>query len=376
VEIGVPAEILDQESRVGLTPAGVGALVSAGHRLTVQQGAGVASGFGDHEYERLGARLVTTAAEAWDAELIVKVKEPQPSEYALMRPGQTLFTYLHLAANPRLTDELLSRRIDAIGYETVQREDGSLPLLTPMSEIAGKMAVQIGAHLLEKQQGGRGVLLGGVPGVRPGSVVILGGGTVGTNAARVALGMGAMVTVIDVNIDRLRFLEGILHERLTTLASNRRNIYEAVRRAEVVIGAVLVPGARAPVLVSEEMVAAMAPGSVVLDIAVDQGGCIETIHVTSHSDPTYVLHDIVHYGVPNVPAAVPRTATLALSNATLPYVLELADAGLANAVRANRALARGVNTLRGHLVLFAASQSRSSRFSQKGPSATGREGAI
>jgi len=357
VEIGVPAEILDQESRVGLTPAGVDALVSAGHRITVQQGAGVASGFGDHEYERLGARLVTTAAEAWDAELIVKVKEPQPSEYALMRPGQTLFTYLHLAANPRLTDELLSRRIDAIGYETVQREDGSLPLLTPMSEIAGKMAVQIGAHLLEKQQGGRGVLLGGVPGVRPGSVVILGGGTVGTNAARVALGMGAMVTVIDVNIDRLRFLEGILHERLTTLASNRRNIHEAVRRAEVVIGAVLVPGARAPVLVSEEMVAAMAPGSVVLDIAVDQGGCIETIHVTSHSDPTYVLHDIVHYGVPNVPAAVPRTATLALSNATLPYVLELAGAGLANAVRADRALARGVNTLRGHLVHAAVARS-------------------
>ncbi len=350
MDIGVPTEVLDQESRVGLTPAGVDALVHTGHQVRVQRGAGLESGFSDSEYETLGARLVDTAAEAWNAALVVKVKEPRPEEYHLMQSGQTLFTYLHLAASESLTDELLARRIDAIGYETVQREDGSLPLLHPMSEIAGKMAVQIGAHYLEKQQGGRGVLLGGVPGVRPGSVVIIGGGTVGANAARVALGMGAMVTIIDLNLGRLRYLEEILHERVTTLASNRRNIYEAVRRAEVLIGAVLIPGARAPILVSEEMIASMAPGSVVLDIAVDQGGCIETIRPTSHTHPTYIEHSVVHYGVPNVPAAVPRTSTLALCNATLPYVQTLARQGLAQALRSDRALARGVNTLRGELV--------------------------
>ncbi|MFO7695983.1 MAG: alanine dehydrogenase [Anaerolineae bacterium] len=356
MNIGVPTEILDQESRVGLTPAGVDALVHAGHQVTVQRGAGLDSGFSDDEYERLGARLVEDPGEAWAADLVVKVKEPQPSEYALMQPGRTLFTYLHLAAIPALTDELLARRIDAIGYETVQREDGSLPLLTPMSEIAGKMAVQIGAHLLEKQQGGRGVLLGGVPGVRPGSVVIIGGGTVGTSAAQVALGMGAIVTVIDINLERLGFLEHVLHDRLVTLASNRRNIFEAVRRAELLIGSVLIPGARAPILVSKEMVASMAAGSVVLDIAVDQGGCIETIRPTSHTHPTYVAHGVVHYGVPNVPAAVPRTSTLALSNATLPYVLALARFGLVEAVQRDRSLARGINTLRGALVHDAVAQ--------------------
>ncbi|NLT74007.1 MAG: alanine dehydrogenase [Chloroflexi bacterium] len=348
--IGVPTEILDQESRVGLTPAGVDSLVHAGHRVAVQQGAGLASGFTDDEYAQMGAEVVTEAAMAWATDLVVKVKEPQPSEYDLMRPGQTLFTYLHLAASEPLTEALLSRQINAIGYETVQRDDGSLPLLTPMSEIAGKMVVQIGAHLLEKQQGGRGILLGGVAGVRPGSVVIIGGGTVGTNAAAVALGMGAMVTVIDLNTDRLRYLEQVLHGRLVTLASNRRNILEAVRRAEVLIGAVLIPGARAPLLVSGEMIASMAPGSVALDIAVDQGGCIETIRPTSHSQPTYVQHGVVHYGVPNVPAAVPRTSTLALISATLPYILSLAKLGLAGAVRSDRSLARGVNTLNGRLV--------------------------
>jgi alanine dehydrogenase len=356
MRVGVPTEILDNESRVGLTPAGVDALVHAGHDVLVQAGAGTGSGFGDAEYEAAGARLTAGPDEAWGADLVVKVKEPRPPEYALLRPETTLFTYLHLAASEPLTNALLEHRVDAIGYETVQREDGSLPLLTPMSEIAGKMAVQIGAHLLEKPQGGRGVLLGGVPGVRAGSVVVLGGGTVGTSAAQVALGMGATVTVIDLNIDRLRWLEQTLHGSLITLASNRRNIHEAVRRAEILIGAVLVAGARAPVLVGEETVAAMAPGSVVLDVAVDQGGCIETIRPTSFTHPTYVLHDVVHYGVPNVPAAVPRTSTLALSNATLPYVLNLARAGFAGAVRADRALARGVNTARGEIVHPAVAQ--------------------
>jgi alanine dehydrogenase len=356
VQIGVPTEILDQESRVSLTPAGADALVHAGHTVVVQRGAGLDSGFPDIEYERLGVHMVDSAADAWNVELVVKVKDPRPQEYALMQPGQTLFTYLHLAASESLSDVLLSRRIDAIGYETVQRDDGSLPLLTPMSEIAGKMAVQIGAHLLEKQEGGRGVLLGGVPGVRPGSVVIIGGGTVGANAAQVALGMGAIVTIIEINLERLRTLDQFLHGRMVTMASNRRNILEAVRRAELLIGAVLIPGARAPILVSEEMVASMATGSVVLDIAVDQGGCIETIRPTSLTHPTYTVHGVVHYGVPNVPAAVPRTSTLALSNATLPYILTLARSGLVAAVQADHSLARGVNTLRGELVHAAVAQ--------------------
>ncbi len=356
--VGLPQEIMDNEFRVALTPGGVEALAYAGHEVRVQRGAGLGSGFADDEYARAGATLVETIAEAYAAELVVKVKEPQPSEYDLLRPGMILFTYLHLAAQEALTQTLLERRVNAIGYETVQRDDGALPLLTPMSEIGGRMAVQIGAHLLERPQGGRGVLLGGVPGVRQGSVVILGGGVVGTNAAQVALGLGARVTVLDVNLDRLRYLEQVLHGNLTTLASQRRNITEAVRRAELVIGAVLIPGARAPRLVSEEMVASMAPGSVVVDIAVDQGGCIETIHPTTHSQPTYTLHGVVHYGVPNVPGAVPRTSTYALSNATLPYVLALAQHGFEGAIRADRALARGVNTAYGEIIHAAVAQAQ------------------
>ncbi len=347
--VGLPQEVMDNEFRVALTPGGVESLTHAGHQVLVQRGAGVGSGFGDEEYAQAGASLVDTPGEAYAAELVVKVKEPQPSEYPLLRPGMILFTYLHLAAQEALTQALLDRHVTAIGYETVQRDDGSLPLLTPMSEIAGRMAVQIGAHLLERPQGGRGVLLGGVPGVRQGSVVILGGGAVGTNAAQVALGLGARVTVIDLNLDRLRYLEHVLHGSLSTVASNRRNIAEAVRRAEVLIGAVLVPGARAPHLVSEEMIASMAPGSVVLDIAVDQGGCVETIRQTTHSRPTYLMHGVVHYGVPNVPGAVPRTSTYALSNATLPHVLALAQHGFEAAIRADRALARGVNTAYGEI---------------------------
>ena len=347
--VGLPKEIMDNEYRVALTPGGVESLVHAGHEVLVEQGAGVGSGFSDDEYAGAGARIVNTMAEAYAADLVTKVKEPQPSEFDLLRPGMILFTYLHLAAAEPLTQVLLDQQVTAIGYETVQRDDGSLPLLTPMSEIAGRMAVQIGAHLLEQTQGGRGVLLGGVPGVRQGMIAIVGGGAVGTNAAQVALGLGARVTVIDLNLDRLRYLEHVLRGNLSTVASNRRNVSEAVRRAEVLIGAVLIPGARAPRLVTEEMIASMAPGSVVIDISVDQGGCIETIHMTTHSQPTYTVHDVIHYGVPNVPGAVPRTSTYALSNATLPYVLALANRGFEAAVQTDQALARGVNTAFGEI---------------------------
>ena len=342
--IGVPTEIKDQEYRVALTPGGAESLVHAGHRVTVQRGAGAGSGFRDDDYRQGGAKVVDSAADVWrEAEMVLKVKEPLPSEFAYLRPGLLLFTYLHLAANEALTRALLERGVTAIAYETVQLANGALPLLTPMSEVAGRMAVQIGAHYLEETQGGRGILLGGVPGVRAGSVVIIGGGVVGANAAQIALGLGARVTVIDVNLERLRYLEHVLHGNLRTIASNRRNIAEAVRRAELLIGAVLLPGARAPILVSEELVASMAPGSVVIDVAVDQGGCIETIHPTSHSAPTYVAHGVVHYAVPNIPGVVPRTSTYALSNATLPYVSALAERGLAEAMRADAALRMGVN---------------------------------
>ncbi len=350
--IGIPQEIMDNEYRVALTSGGIETLVHAGHRVLVQQGAGVGSGFSDEDYQRGGATIVPDMATVYaESDMVVKVKEPQPSEYDLLRPDLILFTYLHLAAVEPLTRILMERQVTAIGYETVQREDGSLPLLTPMSEIAGRMAVQIGAHYLERPQGGRGILLGGVPGVRPGSVVIIGGGMVGANAAKIALGLGARVTVIDNNIDRLRFLDETLQGRLSTVASNRYNIAEAVRRAELLIGAVLIAGARAPVLVTEEMIASMAPGSVVIDVAVDQGGCIETVRLTTHSEPTYLVHDVVHYAVPNIPGAVPRTATYALSNVTLPYITKLADLGFAGAVADDPALRRGVNVYGGQVVI-------------------------
>ena len=348
--IGVPKEIKDKEYRVSLHLGGVASLVRAGHEVLIEHNAGLASGFTDEEYRANGARIVMSAEEVYgQADMVLKVKEPLPSEYGYLRPGLLLFTYLHLAADELLTRALVERGITAIGYETVQRDDSSLPLLTPMSEIAGRMAVQIGAHYLEKTQGGRGVLLSGVPGVRPGSVVILGAGTVGTNAAQIAAGLGARVTIIDINLDRLRYLDHVMPGRLVTIASNHYNIAEAVRRAELLIGAVLVPGARAPLLVPEELVASMAPGSVILDVAVDQGGCIETIHPTSHSAPAYTVHGVVHYAVPNMPGAVPRTSTYALANATLSYVLELAELGFAQAVTRNVALRRGVNVHAGHV---------------------------
>lgn len=348
--IGVPKEIKDKEYRVAITPGGVESLTHAGHQVLVQAGAGVGSGFADEEYAQAGAQLLPSAEQVFaSAEMALKVKEPLPQEYGLLRPGLLLFTYLHLAAAEGLTRALVERQVTGVAYETVQLANGSLPLLTPMSEVAGRMAVQIGAHYLQETEGGRGILLGGVPGVRPGSVVIVGGGIVGTNAAQIALGLGARVTVIDTNLDRLRYLEQILHGSISTIASNRRNIAEAVRRAELLIGAVLLPGAKAPMLVTEDMIATMAPGSVVIDVAVDQGGCIETIHPTSHSNPIYRVHGVIHYAVPNIPGAVPRTSTYALSNATLPYVINLANQGLEEAIRKDAALRKGVNTLNGRV---------------------------
>lgn len=355
--IGVPKEIKDNEYRVSMTPGGVESLVQAGHRVLVEQGAGSGSGFSDAEYAQSGAEIEPSAARVWtQAEMVVKVKEPLRSEYGYLREGLLLFTYLHLAAAPALTEALVQRQVTAIAYETVQRSDGSLPLLTPMSQIAGRMAVQVAACYLERPAGGRGKLLGGVPGVRPSDVVIIGGGTVGTNAAQIALGMGAHVMVIDMSIDRLRYLTEILHGNLSTLSSNPRNIAGAVQRADVVIGAVLKPGAKAPHLVTREMVATMKPGSVVVDVAVDQGGCVETSRPTSHSNPTYLVDGVIHYCVANMPGAVPRTSTYALSNVTLPYTLRLAGQGFVKAVHSDPALALGVNTYKGRITYQAVAE--------------------
>lgn len=351
--IGVPKEIKDHEDRVGMTPAGVEELVQRyGHRVLVERGAGLGSGITDEEYAACGAVIVERREDLFEqAELIVKVKEPLPSEYPLLRRGQILMTYLHLAPARELTLALLERGVIGIAYETIQRADGTLPCLVPMSEVAGRMAVQVGAQFLERAKGERGVLLGGVPGVPPAEVVIIGAGTVGASAAKIALGMGAHVTLIDINVDRLRYLEEVLHGSLTTVVSNRYNIERAVRYADLLIGAVLVPGAKAPTLVTEEMVKAMKPGSVIVDVAVDQGGCIETVdRATSHSDPVYVKHGVLHYAVPNMPGAVPRTSTLALTNATLPYIIEVANFGPAEAARRDPALAKGFNVYLGRVV--------------------------
>jgi len=347
--VGVPKEIKDNEYRVAMTPGGIRLLTEAGHRVWVETGAGEGSGFPDGQYEAAGARIVSDSADAWSAQLVVKVKEPQPGEYAFMRPDLVLFTYLHLAAEERLTHEMMARRLTGIAYETVELPNGQLPLLTPMSEVAGRMAIQVGAHYLEKMNGGRGKLLGGVPGVRAADVIIIGAGVVGTNAAQVALGMGANVAIVDINLDRLRYLSEVLPGRLTTLSSNPLNVAEAVRRADLLVGAVLIKGAKAPRLITRDMISTMNPGSVVVDVAVDQGGCIETTHPTTHSNPTFLVDGVVHYCVANMPGAVPRTSTYALSNATLPYVRKLADMGAEAAVRADAALARGVNTYQGQI---------------------------
>jgi len=347
MQVGVPKEVKDREYRVGMTPAGVDELVARGGAVRVEAGAGAGSGFTDAEYREAGATIVNTAAEAWGAAMVVKVKEPVEAEYALLRPGLTLFTYLHLAANEPLTQALLEHKTTAIAYETVQLPSGLLPLLNPMSEVAGRMSIQVGAHYLERTNGGRGMLLGGVPGVAPARVTIIGGGTVGTNAAQMALGAGAHVTVLEKSLDRMRYLSEVFGGHLTTLYSTGQAVAASVAEADVVVGAVLIPGARAPRLVTERMVRAMRSGSVVIDVAIDQGGCIETAHPTSHSDPVYAVDGVTHYCVTNMPGAVPRTSTLALTNATLPYVIALAMSGVREAVTRDATLAKGVNTLGG-----------------------------
>jgi len=349
MQIGIPKEIKDQEFRVGLTPAVVHTLCQQGHGVVVETGAGLGSGFTDADYQQAGATLVEAPALAWQAQLVVKVKEPQPSEYPYLRPDLVLFTYLHLAAERSLTEALLAMGTTAIAYETVTNPQGRLPLLTPMSVIAGRLSVQFGARYLERQQGGRGVLLGGLPGVAPGLVVILGGGVVGTEAAKIAVGLGARVQIIDLNVDRLAELEALFGSRVELLYSSASQIATAVPQADLLIGAVLVPGRRAPILVNEALVAAMQPGSVIIDVAVDQGGCIETLRPTSHSQPTYSYAGVVHFGVPNMPGAVPWSATQALSNATAPYVQKLAR-GVERALAEDGGLAQGLNVAGGKLV--------------------------
>ncbi len=357
--VGLPKEIKDNEYRVGMTPAGVRALTDAGHKVVVEQSAGDGSGFENALYERAGATMLGTADEVWgQAEMIVKVKEPIKPEYNRMREGQLLFTYLHLAPDPEQTTALLERKVSAVAYETVTDRRGTLPLLTPMSEVAGRMAVQVGAQYLEKINGGRGVLLGGVPGVPAGRVVILGGGVVGTNAAKMAVGLGAQVTIVDNNLDRLRELDDIFLSRITTLASSRYAIHEAISHADLIVGGVLIPGAAAPHLVTREMLKDVPNGAVVVDVSVDQGGCIETTHPTTHSDPTFYVEGVLHYCVANMPGAVPRTSTFALTNATLPYVLKLANQGFMDAVTEDEGLRNGVNTYAGKLTYEAVAEAQ------------------
>lgn len=345
--IGLPKEIKNNEFRVGLTPGAVSAYVQAGHAVLVERGAGLGSGFADQEYEGAGARIMSSAADVWaGAGMIVKVKEPIECEYQYFREGMLLYTYLHLAADRPLTEALMSAKVDAVAYETIVGREGGLPCLAPMSEIAGRMAVQEGAKYLEKTYGGRGVLLAGVPGVEKGNVVILGGGNVGANACKIALGMGANVTVLDVNLHRLAYLDDIFDKRLTTLYSTRDNIRKAVAQADLVIGCVLLPGRAAPKLLLREDLSLMKPGAVVVDVAVDQGGCVETTRATTHDKPIFIVDGVVHYCVANMPGAVARTSTLALVNATLPYGMELAAGGVA-ACKADRGLLAGLNCCRG-----------------------------
>jgi alanine dehydrogenase len=349
--VGVPKEIKEQESRVSIQPDGVAELVHRGHEVVVQAGAGVGAGFADEDYEKAGARVLESAEEVFaSSDLIVKVKEPIPEEYYRFREGQELFTYLHLAADKRLTEFLMERKINSIAYETVQLPDGTLPLLTPMSEVAGRMAVQAAAHSLESPQGGAGLLLGGIPGTPAARVTIIGGGVVGTEAAKIAAGMRAMVRVLDLNPKRLAYLSDIFGGRLDLVIPNRARTAAYVRDSDVVIGAVLVPGAKAPKLVSREMIATMNPGSVVVDVAIDQGGCFETSRPTTHSNPTYVEEGVVHYCVANIPGAVARTSTLALTSVTLPYTVKIAELGVEGAAAADPVLAKGLSTVRGSLV--------------------------
>lgn len=346
--IGVPKEIKALENRIGATPAGVAELVRHGHTVVVESGAGMGSGFADSEYEAAGAKMSGSAAEVWSSDMVYKVKEPLSAEYDYFRDDLLLFTYLHLAAEGPLTKALVEKGVTGIAYETVEPDRGGLPLLTPMSEVAGRMSVELGSHYLKKAYGGQGILLGGVPGVRPGTVTIIGGGVAGVNAAKMAIGLGAKVIILDISADRLRYLNDIFGARVETVMSNSGNIAEAVAEADLLVGAVLITGAKAPKLVTEGMVKTMKDGAVIVDIAIDQGGCIETVdRVTYHDKPTYVKHGVVHYSVGNMPGAVPRTSTMALTNVTLPYAVKLANMGAVAACKADRSLMRGLNTMNG-----------------------------
>src|SRR5689334_7841152 len=357
--IGVPKEVKDHEARVGLVPSGVVALRESGHEVLVEAKAGDGSTITDREYTEAGADIVEKAADVWrKSDLVVKVKEPQPSEYGFLQPDLILFTYLHLAPLPDLTNRLLDAKVIGIAYETIRETDGSLPLPTPMSEVAGRMAVQVGAQYLEAPNGGRGILLGGVPGVAPANVAIIGGGVVGHNAAKMAVGLGANVTIIDLNLNRLRDLDDIYSSTVVTLASNAYTIRESLELADLVVGAVLIPGASAPKVVRRDMLKKMKKGSVMVDVAIDQGGCFETSHATTHSDPTYYVDDVLHYCVSNMPAAVPHTSTHGLTNATFPYLLKLANKGLEKACEENQPLAEGVNTYQGNVVYPAVAESQ------------------
>jgi alanine dehydrogenase len=357
--VGLPKEIKDNEYRVGLTPAGVRALTDAGHKVIVEKSAGEGSGFEDALYERAGATMLDSPDDVWaQGDMIVKVKEPIAPEYPRMREGQLLFTYLHLAPDPKQTEALLKNKVTGIAYETITDRKGTLPLLTPMSEVAGRMAIQVGATYLEKMNGGRGILLGGVPGVPAARVVIIGGGVVGTNSAKIAVGMGAHVTIIDNNLDRLRELDDIFLSKISTLASSAYMIQDAISEADLIVGAVLVPGAAAPKLITRNMLKEVPKGAVIVDVAVDQGGCIETTHPTTHSNPTYYVEDVLHYCVANMPGAVPRTSTFALTNATLPYALKLANKGFVEAIRSDLGLKAGVNTYAGKLTYEAVAEAQ------------------
>jgi len=358
MQIGVPAEIKKMENRVGATPAGVAELVRNGHQVCVEKDAGEGSGFSNAEYEQSGAKMVDTDVEVWASEMVYKVKEPLLAEYGFFREDLLLFTYLHLAAEGALTKALMESKTTSIAYETVQLADRSLPLLIPMSEVAGRMAIQVGARFLEKPQGGQGVLLGGVPGVEPAQVVIIGGGVVGINSAKMAVGMGAKVTILDVSADRMRYLDDVFNGRVQLVMSNSHNIAKAVENADLLVGGVLIPGTKAPHLVTEAMVKTMKHGSVIVDVAIDQGGCIETIdRVTYHSDPVYVQHGVVHYSVGNMPGAVARTSTMALTNVTTPYAVQLANKGWKTACKDDHALALGLNTHAGNVTCKGVSES-------------------
>ncbi|WP_144477343.1 alanine dehydrogenase [Cytobacillus oceanisediminis] len=365
MRIGVPKEIKNNENRVAMTPAGVVNLVNFGHEVYIETGAGIGSSFTDEDYKAAGALIVESAQEAWAQDMVMKVKEPLPEEYGYFREGLILFTYLHLAPEPELTKALIENKVVGIAYETVQLANGSLPLLTPMSEVAGRMSTQIGAQFLEKVHGGKGILLGGVPGVQRGKVTIIGGGVAGTNAAKMAVGLGAEVTMIDLNPDRLRHLDDIFGSDITTLMSNPLNIAEAVKASDLVIGAVLIPGAKAPKLVTEEMIQSMNTGSVVVDIAIDQGGIFETTdRITTHDNPTYEKHGVVHYAVANMPGAVPRTSTIALTNVTVPYAVQIANKGYKKACLDNEALLKGINTLNGYVTYQAVAEAHNLVYSE------------